>query len=188
MLQRKRKKADEDGEDDISGKSLSMLEIDVIIILGSEENQIEMENNTSVHHIADRSVDETKIKKICKLFSLKLIENAMESGYEPHEIARLATLVISQLDLSHKKAIKFIIRCCNQMSNPEFLSNLEDYGFMLDSTERIDVLYSLSADSDDFGRMIKMGIESEFISPDIDTVSMVHSFTLNLMMTITCKR
>lgn len=56
------------------------------------------------------SIESEKLR-IQKKFSRKLIHEAIEQGYEPHEIASLVDIILISLDMDSDQVFSFVAKC-----------------------------------------------------------------------------
>jgi hypothetical protein len=131
------------------------------------DDDAESRNN----HGADREG-----KKLCKRFSADLVQLAMDSEWEDHELSRLIILIAKQLNFASKgsKVLKFLTQC--QACKPIVLMSLLDEGIELTVSQIIYGIYGQAANVEAFTSTIGEGLEQGLFSlKDEDTVESVSS-------------
>lgn len=120
---------------------------------------------------ADRAATAKKKKKICRHFAYQLIANALDMGWEEHEVANLLLLIGSQLEMDNKKMVK-----CLQASasgTPGVVVQLIDNGFVFTSAQLLSLFVNSNASSN-LGRSMSIAMEHNLFNlNDQDTLNTV---------------
>ena len=114
----------------------------------NEDNENENNNDgndeNENHIVIEPAYTNKKELKVCKLFGANLMKQALNNGWEDHEVARLLILISDELCFSGKSFYKFLLNA--ECSTPGVLSILVDEGITLTPAQLL-TLVSSPADS-----------------------------------------
>ena len=97
-----------------------------------------------------------------KKFSLSLLATANDTGWEPHEVARLGSLIFSCTNIKPHKLIKLIFKC-GEVS-PMIISCLDDLGISTSNSKKITILRQSSRNLAQFTGLIGGCLEEGLFS------------------------
>jgi hypothetical protein len=111
-------------------------------------------------------------KKIEKRFALNLLNQAQDSSWEEHELARLFMLMTEAIELSQKKKIKFLKK--SKLCGTEFLACLGDHGLVLSPKDFMAIIESKAKNPTELARVLDQNLDHSVVSvSDMDFINFV---------------
>ena len=114
-----------------------------------------------------------------KRFAMALVGQAVDGGWEDHELARLVLLVAKEREMTSKKTIKVLTDC--RICNPVVLARLADDGLSFDVPQIIHAMYNQAGHPDRFIEAVKDGLEQGIVSPK-DAVAVQALYEIGVTM------
>lgn len=103
-------------------------------------------------------------RKNNKNYSAELLHNAVSSGWEDHEVAKLIVLVSGSLEFSNKKLLRFLKK--TTLMSPGVIACLQDSGIKIKADSVVTSLLDSAASPDRVSRIFAEGFECGIISTD----------------------
>lgn len=135
-------------------------------------------------HDYDYDISSKHDKKVCRLFALGIISDAITAGWENEELARVIVLFTRKLHLSTKKTLAFIQAC--ELKSVAIIAAIEDEGLILTTRNKIKTMLRWqNYDLDGFIAMMNDALElSVLYSNDMEVSVIVSPSNSNLLVDI----
>mmetsp|Transcript_3853 Transcript_3853/g.5998 ORF Transcript_3853/g.5998 Transcript_3853/m.5998 type:complete len:417 (+) Transcript_3853:52-1302(+) len=169
------------------GKTTKRRREDISAIEAIEAIEVNRSDNGDIHDydaisllMAESMNREAKKKtrKVERKFALSILEEAKNSDWEDHELAKLIFLISGKMGLSNKKLLKFLRK--SSVCTTDLLACLGDGGVVFPAKTALSLLKAKAKDSRHMSSLITQGIDHGIFNPcNSDLIEALRDMTIS---------